>query len=89
MNKLELMNEIGALADRFAFLLEHYTESHDGYDGRTEDDEPIIVGQISASIQNGELATISVDIGSVDSRHRIIVDRYPNSDDAEWRVEDK
>ena len=89
MNKLDFMNEIGALADKFAFLLKHYTESHDGYDGKTEDDKPIIVGQISVSIQNGELATIGADIGSVDSNHRIRINRYPSPDDAEWRVEDK
>ena len=83
MNKLDFMNEIGALADKFAFLLEHYTESHDGYDGKTEDDKPIIVGQI------GELATIGAGIGSVDSNHRIRINRYPNSNDAEWRIEDK
>lgn len=89
MNKLEFMNELGALADRFAFLLEHYTESHGGYAGKTEDGRPITVGQINASIQNGELATISVDIGSVDSKHRIIIDRYPDSEYNDWRVEDK
>ena len=92
MNKLDFMNEIGALADKFAFLLKYYTESHDGYDGKTEDDKPIIVGQISVSIQNGELATISVDIGSVDSKHRIIINRYPcseNSDYNDWGIEDK
>ena len=92
MNKLDFMNEIGALADKFAFLLKHYTESHDGYDGKTEDDKPIIIGQISASIQNGELATISVDIGSVDSEHRITIDRHPDSENPkynDWRMKDK
>ena len=89
MNKLDFMNEIGALTDKFAFLLKHYTESHDGYDGKTEDDEPIIVGSISVSIQNGELATIGADIGSVDSNRRIRINRYPNSDDTEWRIGDK
>ena len=92
MNKLEFVHEVGDLANRFAFLFQNYTASHDGYAGKTEDDKPIIVGQISASIQNGELATISVDIGSVDSKHRIIIDRYPDSENAEhndWRVEDK
>ena len=89
MNKLDFMNEIGALADKFAFLLKHYTESHDGYDGKTEDDKPIIVGSISVSIQNGELATIGADIGSVDSNHRIRINKHPNSNDVEWRIEDK
>ena len=89
MNKLDFMNEIGALADKFAFLLKHYTESHDGYDGKTEDDKPIIVGSISVSIQNGELATIGADIGSVDSNRRIRINRCPNSDDTEWRIGDK
>ena len=89
MNKLDVINEIGALADRFAFLLEHYTESHDGYDGRTEDDEPIIVGQISVSIQNGELATIGAGIGCIDSKYRIEIKRHPNSNNTEWRIEDK
>ena len=92
MNKLEFMNELGALADKFAFLLQHYTDCHEGYDGRTDADKSITVGQISASIQDGELATISVDIGSVDSKHRIIIDRYPDSENPEnndWRVEDK
>ena len=92
MNKLEFVHEVGDLANRFAFLLQNYTASHDGYAGKTEDDKPIIVGQIAASIQNGELATISVDIGSVDSKHRIIISRYPDSENPEhndWRVEDK
>lgn len=89
MNKLEFVHEVGDLANRFAFLLQNYTASHDGYAGRTEDDKPIIVGQISASIQNGELAVISVDIGTVDSKHRIIIDRYPDSENSDWRVEDK
>ena len=95
MNKLEFAHEVGDLANRFAFLFKNYTASHDGYAGKTEDDKPIIVGQISVSIQNGELATISVDVGGVDSKHRIIIHRYPNSEDFEdsenndWRVEDK
>ena len=89
MNKLDFMNEIGALADKFAFLLKHYTESHDGYDGKTDADKPITVGQINASIQNGVLATISVDIGSVDSNRRIRINKHPNSNDVEWRIEDK
>ena len=91
MNKLEFVQEVGDLADRFAFLLQNYTDTHHGYAGKTEDDKPIIIGQISASIQNGELATIRVDIGSVDSR-RIIIDRCPNSEDPDhndWRIEDK
>lgn len=89
MNKLEFVHEVGDLANRFATLFQNYTDSHDGYAGKTEDDKPIIVGQISASIQNGELATIRVDIGSVDSKHRIIINRYPNSENNDWRVEDK
>ena len=95
MNKLEFVHEVGDLANRFAFLFKNYTASHDGYAGKTEDDEPIIIGQISASIQNGELATISVDIGSVDSKHRISINRYPDSENSEnsenndWRIEDK
>lgn len=89
MNKLEFMNELGALADKFAFLLERYTDGHDGYDGKTENNEPIIIGGISASIQNGELATIEVSIGSVDSEHKLKIDRYPNSKSDEWSVEDK
>ena len=92
MNKLEFVHEVGDLANRFAFLFKNYTESHDGYTGKTKDDKPITIGQISASIQNGELATICVDIGSVDSRHRIIIDRCPNSENPkynDWRIEDK
>lgn len=89
MNKLELMNEFGSLADKFAFLLEHYTNSHDGYAGKTDDDKPIIVGQISVSIQNNELATIEVSVGSADSKHKLRINRYPNSDFSEWSVEDR
>ena len=89
MNKLEFVHEVGDLANRFAFLFKNYTSSHDGYAGKTEDDKPIIVGQISASIQNGELAVVSVDIGCCDSKHRIKIDRYPSSSNAEWRIEDK
>lgn len=91
MNKLEFMNEIGVLADKFAFLLEHYTEGHGGYDGRTEEGKPIIIGGISASIQNGELATIEVSVGSCDSEHRLRINRSPNcpNEYKEWRIEDK
>ena len=89
MNKLEFVHEVGDLANRFAFLFENYTASHDGYAGKTEDGKPIIIGQISASIQDGKLVVISVDIGSVDSEHRIIIDRYPDSEHNDWRVEDK
>lgn len=92
MNKLEFVHEVGDLANRFAFLFKNYTDSHDGYAGETEDGKPIIIGQISASIQNGELATIGIDIGSVDSRHRIIIDRCPSSENPkynDWSIEDK
>lgn len=89
MNKLELMNEVGALADKFAFLLQHYTDCHEGYDGRTDADKPIIIGNISVSIQNGELATIKASIGSANSVHKLSIDRYPNSNLDEWRIEDK
>ena len=92
MNKLEFVHEVGDLANRFAFLFKNYTASHDGYAGKTEDGKPIIIGQISASIQNGELATINVDIGSVDSRRRIIIDRCPSSENPknnDWSIEDK
>lgn len=89
MNKLDFMNEIGALADKFAFLLEHYTDCHEGYDGRTDADNPIIIGGISVSIQNGELATIEVSVGSADSEHKLKINRYPNSKSNEWSVEDK
>lgn len=89
MNKSEFIHEVGDLANRFAFLFQNYTTSHDGYAGKTEDGKPIIVGQVSVSIQNGELATIGVDVGSVDSEHRIIIDRYPDSENNDWRIEDK
>ena len=92
MNKLEFIHEVGDLANRFAILFKNYTASHDGYAGKTEDDRLIVIGQISVSIQDGELATISIDIGSVDSKHRIIINRYPyseNSDYNDWGIEDK
>lgn len=89
MNKLEFVHEVGALADKFAYLLQQYTDNHEGYDGRTSDDKPIIAGEIDVSIQDGALATISVGIGSVDSRHKIKINRYPDSEDGDWRVEDK
>ena len=89
MNKLEFVHEVGDLANRFAFLFKNYTDSHDGYAGKTEDGKPITISQISASIQNGELATISVDIGSTDSKHRIKINRYPSSNNDDWRIEDK
>ena len=89
MNKLEFVHEVGDLADKFAFLLQDYMASHDGYDGETEDKKPIIIANISVSIQNGALATISVDIGSADSKHRIKINRYPSSNNDDWRVEDK
>lgn len=89
MNKLELMNEVGILANKFAFLFQNYTASHDGYDSKTEDKKPIIIGNISVSIQNGELATIKASIGSANSVHKLSIDRYPNSNLDDWRVEDK
>lgn len=89
MNKLEFVYEVGDLADKFAFLLQDYTASHDGYGGETENKKPIIIANISVSIQNDALATIDVDIGSADSKHRIKINRYPNSSNDDWRVEDK
>ena len=89
MNKLEFVHEVGDLANRFAFLFKNYTASHDGDAGKTEDDKPIIVADISVSIQDGELATINVDIGSVNSKHRIKINRCPSSENSEWRIEDK
>ena len=92
MNKLEFVHEVGDLANRFAFLFKNYTSSHNGYAGKTEDGKPIIIGQISTSIQNDELATININIGSVDSEHRITINRYPDSENPkynDWRIEDK
>ena len=89
MNKLEFVNEVGILANKFAFLLQNYVASHDGYDGRTDEDKSIIVAGISASIQNGELATIGVNIGSVDAEHGLKISRFPNSKFNEWSTEDK
>lgn len=89
MNKLEFVNEVGNLANKFAFLLQNYTASHDGYDVKTEDEKPIIVGDISVSIQNGALATIGVNVGGVNSRHKIEISRYPNSSNDDWEIEDK
>ena len=89
MNKLEFVREVGALADKFALLLQQYTDNHEGYDGRTSDDKPIVAGEISVSIQDGVLATISVGIGGVDSKHRTRINRYPNSENGDWRIEDK
>lgn len=89
MNKLEFVNEVGILANKFAFLLQNYTASHDGYDGKTEDKKPIIIGDISVSIQNGALATIGINVGSVDSKHRIEISRYPSSSNDDWSIEDK
>lgn len=88
MNKLEFMDELGALADKFAFLLERYTEDHDGYDGKTEDDKPIIVASIGASIQNGALAVVSISVGCSDSRHKLEIRKHPSIRN-EWSVEDK
>lgn len=89
MNKLEFMNEIGVLADKFAFLLERYTECHDGYAGMTDDNKSIVLGQISVSIQDGALATISADVSSHKSEHKIRIIRFPNINNVEWRIEDK
>lgn len=89
MNKLEFVNEVGILANKFAFLLQNYMASHDGYDGKTENKEPIIIGNISVSIQNGALATIGINVGSVDSKHRIEINRYPSSSDNDWEIEDR
>lgn len=89
MNKLEFVHEVGDLANRFAFLFKNYTSSHDGYNDETEDKKPIIMANISVSIQNDELATVDVDIGSVGSKHRIRINRYPDSKNDDWRIEDK
>ena len=89
MNKLDFMNEIGIIANRFATLFQNYTTRHDGYAGKTRDEQPITIGSISVSVQNDALATIGVDIGSADSKHKIKIIRYPNTSDAEWRIEDK
>lgn len=89
MNKLEFIHEVGDLANRFAFLLKNYTASHDGYADKTKDDTPIIIGNISVSIQNDELAVISADVGDCNSEHRIRINRYPDSTNSEWRIEDR
>ena len=98
MNKSEFVHEVENLANRFAFLFKNYTDSNDGYAGKTEDGKPIIIGHISASIQNGRLATINVDIGCVDSTRKIVIGRYPDPEDPEdpenpknniWSIEDK
>ena len=89
MHKLEFTNEIATLADKFAYLLDHYMASHDGYACETDDGKPIIIGGISVSIQNGELATINVSIGSARSKHTIEIKRFPNSTNTDWSIEDK
>ena len=89
MNKLEFTNEIATLANRFAFLLDNYMASHDGYACKTDDGKPIIIGGISASIQDGKLATIGVSIGSARSKHAIEIKRFPNSTNTDWSIEDK
>ena len=89
MTKLEFVHEVGDLANRFAFLFQEYMTSHDGYGSVTEDDKPIIIADIGVSIQDGELATINVDIGSVNSKHRIKINRCPSSENSEWRIEDE
>lgn len=89
MNKLQFMSEIGDLANKFAFLVQNYTKNHDGYDAETADGKPIIVANVNMSIQDGILATINVDVGSVGSKRRIKIERFPNTDNAEWRIEDK
>ena len=84
------MNEIGDLANKFASRLSNYVCDHDGYAGKTENKKSIVVANIGVSIQDGELATISVDVGCVDSEHRIKINRYPKkNDNSEWRIEDK
>lgn len=90
MNKLEFVHEVGDLANRFAFLFKNYVASHDGYDDRTEDGSSIIMANINVSIQNGELATIDADIGGVNSKHRIRINKYPNSEETiDWRIEER
>lgn len=89
MNKLQFMNKVGELAKDFAFLVQDYTHSHDGYDAETEDGKPIIIANVSVSIQDGVLATIDVDVGSIGSKHRISIGKFPNTNDTEWRIMDK
>jgi hypothetical protein len=89
MNKLQFINKLGELANDFAFLVQGYTCSHDGYDAETADGKPIVIADINMSIQDGVLATIDVDIGSVGSKRRLKVGRFPNTNDTEWRIEDR
>lgn len=89
MNKLQFTNKIGELANDFAFLIQDYTKNHDGYDAETADGKPIIVANVCVSIQDGALATIDVDVGSVGSKSRLKIGRFPNTNNTEWRIEDK
>ena len=89
MNKLGFVNEVGDLANKFASLIFNYTIGHSGYDGVTENKKPIVVANVSVSIQDDALATVDVDIGCADSEHRIRLCRYPSLDkDTDWRIEE-
>jgi hypothetical protein len=88
MDKITFINETSELAEKFAFLFERFTEDRPQYFGKTDAQEPICIGSISASIQGGELATLEVSVGSSDSSRKIVLRKYPSSDD-EWSIEDK
>lgn len=87
MDKITLISETSELAEKFAFLFEQFTNDRPQYFGKTADDKPICIGSISASIQDGKLATVEVSIGSTDSK-KIVLRKYPNSDN-EWSIEDR
>lgn len=87
MDKVTFIKEMSDLAEKFAFLFEQFLKDRPQYFSETDAGGSISVGGISASIQNGELATLEFSVGCVDSC-KITVRKNPNSDD-EWRIEDK
>lgn len=88
MNKIEFIARMSDLAETMARIFDEYVEDRPQYFGKTESGDQICVLDISASIQRGTLATIGVDLGSVDSA-QIKINRYPNSSDSDWSIEEK
>ena len=88
MDKIKFIDEMAYLANRFADLFGQYVAERKSYFSETDKGVKIAVGHISASIQNGKLATVEVSIGACDTTHRLKINKCPNVDD-EWEISDE
>lgn len=85
MNKIEFIAKMAKIAEEMASIFVEYTSGDDGWSGNiTSGDGKISLCNITASIQNGNLATLHFDVGTVDSEKHLVATKY-----SDWSIEDK